>query len=338
MPLSNTKLLLLNVNREGWHSGNMIYDMEAIKSACDVVCYGPGFPNYRHTELREIIEQIYGQGKPDIIYSYFTPNEKVGDVYINHYRLDKSLHNFPTGFDKVKGIRKVFGLSDFWARSRERYSEELGNSDFQYCFCCFAPPYSNPDDFYSFFDSNIRKKIRFIGLPRCIDANCFKDYGLDKTYDVITVGSMISFYPLRRTIHRKLSSKANIKYKNYPHCGVNFGHNGFVREEYAKAINQSRILASCGGKYHLLMNKVFESMACNTVYMGEKPYGEKELFLKEDENYICVNETNMEKKLDFYLSKPELLQKICENGHNTALAHHTIDKRAEDFVKQINML
>lgn len=350
MPKSNIKVLLLNVNRDGWHSGNMIYDMRAVQEACDTVIYGPGHPNYLNNDITKIVQQIYGNGKPDVIYSYFTPNEKVGDVYINHYKIPSHLHTFPVNFNSISGITKIFALSDFWARSRERYSAELNNSGFSHCFCCFAPPYSNPSDFFSFFDDNIQKQIKFIGYPRCIDTQCFKDYKLPKQYDVITVGSMIKFYPFRNLIHQELSSwngkklklcmkyNETFKYKNYPHCGANFVHSDFVRENYAKAINQSKILASCGGKYHLLMNKVFESMACNTVYMGEKPYGEKELFLHENYNYISINKDDIVEKLSFYMDRPELLNRICENGFKMARERHSIEKRAEDFVRILKQL
>ena len=165
--ISKTKILLLNVNREGWHSGNMIYDMMVIQRACDTKCYGPGWPGYRYTDLREIIKQLYGNDKPDIIYSYFTPGERVRDVYGKQYHIPENLMNFPTYLDKIDGVIKIFALSDFWARSPAKFTQDLTNSTFQYCFSCFTPPYSNPKHFYSFFDDNIRKNIKFFALPRC---------------------------------------------------------------------------------------------------------------------------------------------------------------------------
>ena len=85
MSFSDIKVLLLNVNRTGWHSGNMVYDMKAVQKACDTKMYGPGWPDYKHTDIKKIIEQLYGSGSPDVIYSYFTENETVRDCYINHY-------------------------------------------------------------------------------------------------------------------------------------------------------------------------------------------------------------------------------------------------------------
>ena len=335
------KLLLLNVNREGWHSGNMIYDMMVIQKAFDTKIYGPGWPGYENTSLKKIIEQLYGDDKPDVIYSYFTPNEKVGDVYMSHYKIPESLRHFPTGFNDVKGPLKIFGLSDFWARTSKKYSEDLKDADFQYCFCCFAPPYSREKDFYSFFDENIRKKIKFIGFPRCVDKNCFKDYGLSKIHDVITVGAMWNFYPLRVMMHRFLNSNASsigIKYKNYPHCGTNFYHSTFVRDEYARAINSSRMLASCGGKYHLAMNKIFESMGCMTAYVGEKPYGFEELGLKCDFNYIEVDHSNYIEKIKCYLSRLDLLDDIIKNANKLFLERHTVEKRVDDFIEKIKLI
>jgi hypothetical protein len=341
MSISKIKLLLLNVNRDGWHSGNMIYDMMSVQEACDTKLYGPGFPNYKTTDLREIISMLYGSDKPDIIYSYFTPNERVGDVYMTHYNIDESLRYFPTHFQEVNGILKIFALSDFWARKPSQYSSALSGSTFTHCFCCFAPPYSSEKDFYSFFDDNIRKEIKFIGHPRCVDGNCYKDYSVSKEYDVITVGAMWHFYPFRVAMHNYLSKNADvmgIKYKNYPHCGVNFSHSTFVREKYAKAINASKMLVSCGGKYHLAMNKIFESMGCGTVYVGEKPYGEEELHLEDGVNYISVNSHNFFDKIKYYLNSPVELKGIVANALETFKSHHTIEARAEEFADRLKYI
>ena len=334
MSLSKTKVLFLNVNRDGWHSGNMVYDMRAVQHACDTTMYGPGWPEYRTTSLPEIISQVYGSGKPDLIYSYFTPNERVGDVYMQHYKIPEALRNFPTDFQKVTGIPKIFALSDFWARRPEKYERDLDGAGFNHCFACFAPPYSNPKHFYKFFSQNIRNQMEFVGYPRCIDKDCYKDYKLSKKYNVITVGAMWRFYPLRMHMHNYMKQNASshgITYKNYPHCGTNFSHSGFVREKYAQAINEASMLASCGGKYHLAMNKIFEAMACRAVYVGEKPYGANELHLVAGTNYIAVSKYDFVDMIRHYLGRPQRLAEIADNAQETFLRYHTIEKRAEDF-------
>jgi len=341
MSLSKKKVLLLNVNREGWHSGNMIYDMRCIQHACDTVIYGPGWPNYKTTDLSSIIKQVYGNGKPDLIYSYFTPNEKVGDVYIIHYNIPKELYHFPTGFNKVKGVTKVFAISDFWSRSPKEYSNDLKNADFNHIVSCFTPPYSSPKVFYSFFDKEIQGRMKFHSHLRCVDQECYKDYGLERKYDVITVGAMSKFYNMRVGMRNALLSNSEsrgIKYKNYGYCGVNFRHNGFVREKYAKAINESRMLLSCGGRYHLIFNKIFESMGCNTAYIGEEPYGHKEIGLIDGENYISVNRRNYLDKIEHYSKNPDEVLNIARAGRKLFLERHTIEARAKDFVNLLKDL
>ena len=338
---SDIKVLMLNVNREGWHSGNMVYDMMAVQRACDTKTYGPGWPEYVTTDLKEIISRLYGNDKPDFIYSYFTPNERVGDVYMSHYNIPESLRHFPTNFQAVKGITKIFALSDFWVRKPQQFSGNLGNSSFEYCFCCFTPPYSNPKHFYSFFDSDIQKTIKFIGYPRCVDKECYKDYGLPKKYDVITVGAMWNFYKFRMWMHGYLKQnhkEMGITYKNYVHCGVNFGHNGFIRNEYAKAINEAKMLASCGGRYSLAFNKIFEAMGCGTLYIGEKPYGEKELHLEDGFNYVAVTKDNFRDKILYYANNDNERNKIVQNAKETFEKYHHIDARASDFVKLLEGL
>lgn len=336
MSLSPIKVLMLNVCRDGWHSGNMVYDMRAVQQACDTKTYGPGWPGYETTSLPEIIKRLYGDDQPDVIYSYFTPNEKVGDVYMQHYKIPENLRYFPTDFKKVKGPLKIFALSDFWARKPHQYERDLNGAGFEYCFCCFAPPYSNPKDFFRFFSPKIREQMKFVGYPRCVDKDCYKDYGLRKTHDVITVGAMWRFYPLRMHMHGFLAHHAvdhGIIYKNYPHCGTNWSHNGFYREDYAKAINQAKMLASCGGKYHLAMNKIFEAMGCKTIYVGEEPYGAQELHLEDGVNYVAVTKHNFVEKMEYYLNRPSKMDEIVDNAQKTFLTYHNIQTRAVDFVR-----
>lgn len=332
------KILLLNVNRTGWHSGNMIYDMEAIKKAGDTKVYGPGWDGYVNTDIREIIKQLYGNDKPDIIYSYFYENERVESAYLTHYKIPERLANFPIGLNKVNDIPKIFAISDFWHKKNQNL---LLASGFSHCIGCFCPPYSNSKDFFSFFSEEFRKKVKFIPLPRCIDKNCFKDYGLEKKYDVVSLGAIWHFYPLRLFMHGVLAAnheKLGIKYKNYPHCGSEFSHSNFVREEYAKAINGSKILVSCGGRYHVAYNKIFEAMACNTVYVGERPYGEKELHMEDGYNYVAVDHANFVEKIMHYLKNENELKKIADNGKSTFEQYHHIDARAKELVEKLKIL
>jgi hypothetical protein len=325
------KLLLLNVNRSGWHSGNMIYDMDAIKKSCDVKIYGPGWPDYNHNNIQDIVHQLYGDDKPDFIYSYFYDNETVQGVYMDHYKIPGELGVFPTGLEKIKDIVKIFAISDFW---HKKDLNKLNRSEFQYCIGCFVPPYSNPNDFYGFFDRSFINNTKFLPLPRCIDESCFRNYGLERNQDVITMGSMINFYPLRRYFHEELSAKASllgIRYKNYPHCGVNFSHSGFTREKYAQAISQSKMMISCGGRYHLAFNKIFESMGCKTLYVGEKFYGEKELHMEDGKNYVAVNKENFMDKILYYKKHENESIDIIKNAKDTLLQHHTIDKRGAEL-------
>jgi hypothetical protein len=300
----------------------------------------PDGQTYQHSDLGDIVRQVYGDGKPDVIYSYFTPNERVGDVYIKHYGIPERLHRFPTEFSKVD-VPKVFALSDFWARKPKQFSNHLGGLEFSHLFSCFTPPYASEKDFYAFFDQKLRDNMEFIAHPRCVEETCFRDYGLDKNVDVITLGAMSNFYSFRRHMHRTLSTShksMGVSYKNYKHCGTNFNHGSFVRDEYAKAISQAKMLVSCGGRYHLAFNKIFESMGCGTLYVGEKPYGEKELHMEDGVNYVAVTKSNFLEKIKYYSENDAERERIVKNAKETFKNHHTIDARAKEFATRVESI
>lgn len=344
MPLTDYKILLLNVNRTGWHSGNMVYDMEVIKQAADTTFYGPGWDNYQHTDIRHIIDQVYKDELPDMIYTYFTPNEPVGNVYIEQYNIPQNLRMFPTGMQELwtdqtySKVKTAFAVSDFWSRRPEQWSADLQGSQFQYCFSCFVPPLSRGKDFFRFLNPDVMGNPVYVALARCVDKNCFKDYGLSKEEDIITLGSMYKFYGFRRWMHAALAMHCpskGIRYKNYPHCGTEWRHSGFVRDEYAKAINRAHAMASCGGKFHLYYNKIFESWGCNTAYIGERPYGEAELHMQDGVNYVAVNQSNFLDKVDHYMSNKDELSDISENGRQTFLQYHTLETRAQSLANTL---
>jgi len=181
----------------------------------------------------------------------------------------------------------------------------------------------------------------YVPLARCVDKECFKDYELEKEHDIITLGSMCNFYSFRKFMHSTLSSwspQNNVKYKNYPHCGTNFSHSGFVREEYAKAINKAKILASCGGRYHLPFNKIFEAWGCKTMYLGEKPHGESFLNMVDGYNYVAVTREDFVDKVEYYLANPNEIEEIAKNGYNTFLEFHHLDARANDMAMMLTDL
>lgn len=334
------KALILSTNRTGFHSQNKMYDHEVVARATEAKYYGPGFPGFdQRSNIWEIVYSIFPGSQPDVICSWYTPREEIKDIYYSHFHIDASHRN--RGFPEImpNGFLNIYMLSDFWHRNQREWEKGLLKSGFRYCFCCFAPPYCDEEIFNSFFNQSVRDEIRFVGLPRCVDKEIYKDYGGEKIYDVITVGNLGShFYPFRKWAHQTLmqnAPKMGITYTNFPHSGFGYHHNGFVGEKYARAINASKILISCGGKYHLAMNKIFEAMGCGTLYCGPKPAGAEQLHLKDGFNYVAVTENDFLEKIHYYVKHDAQRQQIINNAKQTYLQCHHIDARSEDFKQLI---
>ena len=341
--LRDVKVLLLVMNREGWHSANLLYDIEVWKRACITEVYGPGFQNYKTNQIGQVIRQIYGDSEPNIILSLFTPNEPVKDACIEKFCIPKQLWIFPVGLETlITNATRIFWTSDFWSGERREFAKVLPPAKFDYCIGCFVPPYSNPKDFYSFFGEKLKQSLTFMPLPRCVDANCFTIYDIERKYDIISTGHMApKFYPFRSLMRRTFEKKQNelgIKFHHYLHCKNGYEHNGFVREEYAKAIATGKILASGNSKYQVAMNKIFESMGCGTIYMGNRPHGHKQLHLDDGINCLFVTKNNFIDVAQSILKQPQKMEEMSRNSHSTFLEHHSIEARAKDCAKLVDRI
>jgi len=107
-------------------------------------------------------------------------------------------------------------------------------------------------------------------LPHHISFDVYKDYGLEKEYDILLYGNTNSkFYPFRKRLHKLLSKHFNCKVVSYPEIrGV----------ELAKLLNKSWMAVATKSTEDYLVAKYLEIPACNCLPIGNIATTEKSLF------------------------------------------------------------
>ena len=164
-----------------------------------------------------------------------------------------------------------------------------------------------------------RSDISFINVPHCAEKTIFKDYGLERTVDILLVGALnVKFYPLRQKMIEVLMEMSNdYKVAVYQHPGYDLSdaHTDRYAIELAKAINSAKICLTCSGSGRWRFGKYVEIPSCRTAIAGDIPDDEAVHFQQ------FIIEINLEdsvsqivEKLKKYLDNQEKLDRITDKG------------------------
>jgi hypothetical protein len=170
--------------------------------------------------------------------------------------------------------------------------------------------------------------------PNFIDPEVFRDYGQPKTNPVFFTGAQASQYPWRTAVHTSIS-------KCYP--SLTLPHLGYYRtnsagnttmifgEEYARKINGSWFVPTCGTLAKEVVRKHFEIPACKTCLITEKSPGVEAAGFVDMVNCVFANEDDVVDKIDYLFKNPDELERITDAGYQLVHSKHTMKQRDQIF-------
>lgn len=307
-----------------------------LQRTCNVKFYGPSFEDYNLSlnSVPKIIQKLYKKDFPDAIFHLYLNSGSI--VY--------------TDFNRITNIPKLCLRVDAQGR---RLSKYFIQSKFTLLLNCIS---------VNNLPVDITKKISHQIFPHSVDHTFFRDYKLERRFDVCFSGAVGKDYPLRRLMLQQLVKDQNQDIKTLimsgraPHAdptrivlqnkinkinarvGVNFPKitQCVLGEQYSKLIAQSKILIFCNTIFKYPLNKMFEGMACKTLVMCDEPFNAKELGFVDGVTFVNINKNNFMTKIRYYLKHPKEMQKIVDNAYNLILKKHTHEIRAKqllDFLK-----
>lgn len=179
-------------------------------------------------------------------------------------------------------------------------------------------PYKYATEIYKF------KNLEILHCPHHIDENKFKNYNLDKEYDIFIFGNINShFYPFRNRLSKlfkNIALKHNLKLVHWEEgIGKNYFkfNQNISNENLSKNINKSWITLCTKSKYNFLLGKYFETSFSNSVIIGDIPEDGKEIW---NNDFIELNDSMNDETIESILLKSlenkDLLKKksnICLN-------------------------
>jgi len=164
--------------------------------------------------------------------------------------------------------------------------------------------------------------------PNFVNAEVYRDYDLWKSIPVLFVGNSTALYPWRQKMARIIP-------KHYP--SMICTHPGYspqkkqqqtrVGESYARMLNASLFVPSCGTLAKEVVRKHFEVPACKACLVAEPSRTLEAAGFIDMVNCVLAEEHDVLDKLSFLFQNPDELERIIQAGYDLVHQHHTIKQR-----------
>jgi Glycosyl transferases group 1 len=164
--------------------------------------------------------------------------------------------------------------------------------------------------------------------PNFIDADVYRDYGQSKVIPVFLTGVMSALYPWRLKIQKVVADC-------YP--SLRSPHHGYATrprvggmmygESYARIINASWFVPTCGTVAKDILRKHFEIPGCKACLITEKSTSLESAGFVDMQNCVFADETTVLDKLAYLFEHQEELIRIIQAGYDFVHCHHTLRQR-----------
>jgi hypothetical protein len=290
-----------------------------LRRTFDARAFGKGYPGFDPSlqTYAEILRHVFPEGPPDLIITHYLPTPP--DFKLPY----PDLAYIP--------IPKAIYLGDYWVVTSghaDAFRAFVERNGITVVLSYFPQP-------LKLFPADFAKRLAW--MPVCVDPTVFNDWRVDKAYDVGFLAANTTdfspFYPERYAIHQRLLQEKGLAYLWAQHPGwqMHAAEHPLVGVGYAKKINSCRIFITTSGLLTNLHAKYFEILASKSALFADFAEGASELHFRDGENYVRIEPGNVMDKIDYYLARPALLEKIAEAGYVMVMKHHSCYARAMDF-------
>jgi len=238
------------------------YRYEALCRRPGVKLFGPGLPDYRQgMSIAEAVQLTFGGNRPDIVIHG-------GDLRDSGIALVNGLEQT----DLLTAVE----LLDTWANP-ERPLDFIKRNRFDIALIQEAGPH------LEFFRQNC-PRTEFFWTPNGVDTGLFRDYGLEKEYDVILYGVLeANIYPFRTRLTKLLTNTPGLRLRYIEHPGyypdgATAARPVVAGADLAREINKAWIGIATRSVYNCLLMKYLEIAASGSAVAGNLPDSGRGLF------------------------------------------------------------
>lgn len=162
--------------------------------------------------------------------------------------------------------------------------------------------------------------------PNFIDADVYQDYQLPKTIPVLITGQVASLYPWRQKVNKIVTK--HFPSLICPHGGYSQSVSRmFHGEQYARVINASWFVPTCGTVAKEVVRKHFEIPASKSCLITEQSPALEAVGFVDMQNCIFADEHNILDKLNYLFQNQDELESIIDAGYKLVHSRHTLNQR-----------
>lgn len=263
-----------------------------------------------------------------VLINYDCDYQQICDKYQPDLALFES--GFRSSFSRRPNVKNTFTHSnvvklglhngDPWCECRTGFISDMANWGINTYFTISTTTAENTPD----ISENL-----FV-WPNFIDSETFYDYGLEKNVPILFTGRISSLYPWRQSIYNKISNF-------YP--SITFPHLGYESYspimihgiEYARSINSSKFVPTCGTLAKEVVRKHFEIPAAKSCLITERSNSIQSAGFIDMENCVFADEDDILDKIQYLLLNKDVLENITNSGYNLVHTSHTYKQRNQIY-------
>jgi hypothetical protein len=165
--------------------------------------------------------------------------------------------------------------------------------------------------------------------PNFIDPDIYHDYRQHKTIPVTLTGQTYGLYPWRQKVFPLIRDR-------YP-CLVSPTHayesklaaRMLAGEAYARVLNASVVVPTCGTAGGEVVRKHFEVPGSNSCLVAERTEAVQSAGFVDMDNCVFADEDNVVDKLEYLFAHPEEIGRITAAGFQLVHSRHTLKHRPQ---------
>ncbi|MFS8148254.1 glycosyltransferase [Rhizobium sp. BR 249] len=167
--------------------------------------------------------------------------------------------------------------------------------------------------------------------PNFIDPDVYRDYGQQKVIPVTLTGQVYGLYPWRQNVFPIIRDR-------YP-CLVSPQHSYESKlasqllsgEAYARVLNASFVVPTCGTAGGEVVRKHFEIPGTNACLLTERTEAVEAAGFSDMENCVFADQRNVVERLEYLFGHPDEMQRIATSGHRLVHSRHTLKHRPQIY-------
>lgn len=166
--------------------------------------------------------------------------------------------------------------------------------------------------------------------PVFVDPDVYHDYGESKVIPVLLTGSTAAQYPWRTKVFQQL--RAIYPCLSWPHPGyLDRSAKGPIiyGEKYARTINASLVVPTCGTVAREVVRKHLEIPACRSCLVTERSPGLEAAGFVDMESCVFADEHDVVDKLEFLFANGNQLMEISNAGQRLIAERHSMTQRSQ---------